>query len=143
MNAAVLSMLRQRPPFLFVSSFERLAGEIGVQTIYHVTGAEPFFEGHFPGEPVFPGVLTIEAMAQAARIALADHFGSRKAGYLVGVERARFSKPIIPPNDLRITARLEQVDTALQRGFITARCTAFIGRKRAAKADVNLSIRDQ
>ncbi len=141
MNAPILSLLRQRPPFLFVSSYEPLP-EGGVETIYHVSGAEPFFEGHFPGEPVFPGVLIIEAMAQAARVALAHQFGERKAGLLAGVSKARFSKPVIPPQDLRIRAVLQDVDQVLATNFASAKCTAFIGRQRAARADVQLSIRE-
>jgi 3-hydroxyacyl-[acyl-carrier-protein] dehydratase len=141
MNAPIQSLLRQLPPFLFVSSYESL-GEEGIETTYHVSGAEPFFEGHFPGEPVFPGVLIIEAMAQAARIALADQFGERKAGFLAGVSKARFSKPVIPPQNLRIRAVLQDPNQVLVTNFANAKCTAFIGRHRAARADIQLSIRE-
>lgn len=141
MNAPILSLLRQRPPFLFVSSYTCL-NDTSIESIYHVTGAEPFFEGHFPGEPVMPGVLIIEAMAQAARIGLAEYFGSRKSGFLAGVDKVRFTKPVTPPNDLRIVVNLTDVDTALDTNFAHAKCTAFVGRDRAARADIKLLIRE-
>lgn len=141
MNAPILSLLRQRPPFLFVSTYKPL-DDTSIETIYHVTGAEPFFEGHFPGEPVMPGVLIIEAMAQAARIALAEYFGSRKSGLLAGVDKVRFTKAVVPPNDLRVVVKLTDPDQALQSNFANAKCTAFVGRDRAARADIQLLIRE-
>ncbi len=141
MNAPILSLLRQRPPFLFVSTYT-LVDDLTAETVYHMTGAEPFFEGHFPGEPVFPGVLMVEAMAQAARIALAAHHGTRRAGFLAGIDKVRFNKPVVPPQDLRIVARLEDAGPAEGQGFASAKCTAFVGTQRAARADILLSIRE-
>lgn len=137
MNAPVLSVLRQRPPFLFVDSYRVLEGDGHVEARFRFSGEESYFAGHFPGDPIVPGVLLIEAMAQAARLALAERFGRMRHGFLSTVERARFNKPVRPPEEIRVVAKL---GADRDENFATAACTIFIGAARAARADITLSI---
>ena len=134
--------LRQRDPFLFVQGFVPLDADdraAGVATTLTLSGDEPFFAGHFPGEPVVPGVLLIEAMAQAARVALAYRTGLPSPGYLAVVEKTRFTHRLVPPVRLRITARLP--GAAIGADFVRAQCAVFQGRIRACRADLVLSLR--
>jgi 3-hydroxyacyl-[acyl-carrier-protein] dehydratase len=136
------TILRHCQPFLFVDSFKPLADDSGVETSYRYTGDEEFFSGHFPGDPIVPGVLLIEAMAQAARLALIWRLDSLSFGNLVGISRARFNKIIRPSATVRFLARVTAIpDTSDDSGFFGASCTAFFGNERAARADLTLSVR--
>jgi 3-hydroxyacyl-[acyl-carrier-protein] dehydratase len=133
--------LRQRDPFLFAKGFLPLDPEdpaAGIAATFTFTGDEPYFAGHFPGEPVVPGVLLIEAMAQAARVALAYRDGHPSPGFLAAVERTRFNHRLTPPADLRITARLN--GDGAESDFVRAQCAVFQGRTRACRADLALSL---
>ena len=102
----IKEILPHRYPFLFIDRVIELkdASAVGIKC---VTANEPFFQGHFPGKAVMPGVLIIEAMAQLGGILLLakpEHRG--KLAYLVTIERARFRKPVVPGDQLRIEAEL-------------------------------------
>ena len=98
-----LRMLPHRYPFLMVDRVVEIAGG-RARTIKNVSHNEPFFVGHFPGNPVMPGVLIIEALAQSAAIlALAElKSETQRMFVLTGVEKARFRRPVLPGDQLEM-----------------------------------------
>lgn len=115
-SKSVHEMLPQKSPFAFVDEILELnmgdkdaADETArfpsLVAVWHLTGEEAFFKGHFPGNPVLPGVLQIESMAQAAtlltKIAMKDEVAGKRPAFM-GVEQCRFKSPAVPPVDLTI-----------------------------------------
>ena len=110
MTADPVALLPHRPPFRFVDAVDRLAPGESVEARYRVTGDEAFLAGHFPGNPVFPGVLQLEALAQAGAIALLSD--ERYAGSLPlfgGVEGVRFRRIVRPGDELTLAVTLERL----------------------------------
>lgn len=108
----VFVYLPHRYPFLLVDRvLECRPGEF-LRGLKNVTVNEPFFQGHFPGRPVMPGVLIIEAMAQAAGILAFRTAGEKpdeeSTFYFVGIDRARFRAPVVPGDQLVLEARFER-----------------------------------
>ncbi len=99
----IRKILPHRYPFLLVDSIVELEAE-RIVGIKNVTVNEPFFQGHFPDFPVMPGVLIVEAMAQAAGVLVLKNISDRdsKLVFLVAIENARFRKPVIPGDTLRL-----------------------------------------
>jgi 3-hydroxyacyl-[acyl-carrier-protein] dehydratase len=136
---AILVRLPHRYPFLLVDRvLELLPGE-SIRAIKNVTYNEPFFPGHFPGRPVMPGVMIIEALAQAAGIlcfvttnVIPDH---NTRFYFVGIDGARFRRPVVPGDQLLLTAQLERSLKGIWR-FSTA---ALVGDEEAAHAQMMLA----
>ncbi len=98
----IQSLLPHRYPFLLVDKVTELEPEKRITGIKNVTINEPFFQGHFPGNPVMPGVLMVEAMAQVAGILAFKSGVSGKAVYFLTVDKARFRKPVLPGDVLRM-----------------------------------------
>jgi 3-hydroxyacyl-[acyl-carrier-protein] dehydratase len=103
-------LLPHRPPFLFVDWVDEVVpGERAVAR-YRVTGDEAFLAGHFPGNPVFPGVIQLEALAQAGAVAvLADPRFSGRLPLFGGVEKVRFRRMVRPGDELVLTVELERL----------------------------------
>jgi beta-hydroxyacyl-ACP dehydratase FabZ len=106
--AEILKILPHRYPFLLVDRILEVEKGKRIVGIKNVTFNEEFFQGHFPGNPVMPGVLIIEAMAQVAAIGLLgvvpEH--EKKLLYLSGVDRCKFRRPVLPGDQLRIEAEI-------------------------------------
>ena len=100
----IMKMLPHRYPFLLVDRIVELEEGKRVVGIKNVTINEPFFQGHFPGHPIMPGVLIIEAMAQVSGILamLTDKISNDKVTYFTGIDNARFRKPVVPGDVLRL-----------------------------------------
>ena len=136
---AIMVRLPHRYPFLLVDRvLELLPGE-SIRAVKNVTYNEPFFPGHFPGRPVMPGVMIIEALAQAAGIlcfvttnVIPDH---NTRFYFVGIDGARFRRPVVPGDQLLLTARLERSLKGIWR-FSTA---ALVDDEEAAHAQMMLA----
>ena len=96
--AVVLKMLPHRYPFLMVDRVIDIQGDLHGIGIKNVTINEPQFQGHFPGNPVFPGVLMIEGMAQTAGVmcVAATRSGSPKSVFFLTIDKAKFRKPVLP-----------------------------------------------
>ena len=110
---AILERLPHRYPFLLVDRVLELRPGESIRALKNVTYNEPFFPGHFPGRPLLPGVIIIEALAQAAGILC---FASASITpndetrfYFVGIDKARFRKPVAPGDQLVLTAQIERV----------------------------------
>jgi 3-hydroxyacyl-[acyl-carrier-protein] dehydratase len=107
---AVLARLPHRYPFLLIDRvLERgeRDGQLFVKALKNVTINEPFFQGHFPGRPIMPGVLQIEALAQASIFLLEDQMPEGALAFLAGVDGVRFKKPVVPGDQLILESRLE------------------------------------
>ena len=98
------SVLPHRYPLLLVDHVLELVPGQRVVAIKNVTRNEPFFDGHFPGNPIMPGVLVIEAMAQTAALLLLHEMEDRdqKVLFFSGIEKARFRRPVVPGDQLRM-----------------------------------------
>ena len=107
---AVLERLPHRYPFLLVDRILERGERDGlpfVRALKNVTINEPFFQGHFPGRPIMPGVLQIEALAQASIFLLEDQMPAGSLAFLAGVEAVRFKKPVVPGDQLILESNLE------------------------------------
>jgi 3-hydroxyacyl-[acyl-carrier-protein] dehydratase len=136
MSLDVREVLPHRYPFLLVDAFVSLDGD-AFECLKNVSNNEPYFDGHFPGEPVMPGVLIVEALAQAAAVGLRAReggTGERAAiGYLTGIERARFRRKVVPGDQLRLTGRI----TRFRRGLCSVDAVAMVGDEVAAEATLS------
>ena len=101
----ILDSLPHRYPFLLVDRVLEMEREKRIVAIKNVTINEPFFQGHFPGHPVMPGVLIVEAMAQAGAVLLLHDLPGRndKLVYFTGIDGARFRRAVVPGDQLRLT----------------------------------------
>ena len=107
---AVLARLPHRYPFLLVDRILERGerdGQPYVKALKNVSVNEPYFQGHFPGRPIMPGVLQIEALAQASIFLLEDQMPEGSLAFLAGVEGVRFKKPVVPGDQLILESQLE------------------------------------
>lgn len=130
----IMEYLPHRYPFLLVDRISEFVKGEKVVGIKNVTINEPFFQGHFPGHPIMPGVLILEAMAQVGGVYayLAGEVETDKVPYFVGIDQARFRRPVLPGDVLRLELTL----ASLKRGIYTFAGRAFVGDKLAAEAEL-------
>ncbi|MCS7197764.1 MAG: 3-hydroxyacyl-ACP dehydratase FabZ [Candidatus Bipolaricaulota bacterium] len=127
-------ILPHRYPFLFVDRILEW-GERRVRALKNVTGNEPFFQGHFPERPIMPGVLILEGMAQTVGLLVSRERPGRY-GYLVGVDRARFRRPVHPGDQLIYEAELKRS----REGFYRAWACATVHGTIVAEALLSIAI---
>jgi 3-hydroxyacyl-[acyl-carrier-protein] dehydratase len=100
----ILKILPHRYPFLLIDRVVELVRMKSIVALKNVTITEPFFQGHFPDQPIMPGVLIVEAIAQAGGLLLLTEVPNRDEMLMVftGIEKARFRRPVVPGDQLRI-----------------------------------------
>lgn len=110
----IMDCIPHRYPFLLVDRIIEFEKEVSIKGIKNVTFDEWFFQGHFPGNPVMPGVLTIEAMAQTAGVlAMKSSDRGNERVYFMSIEKAKFRKPVAPGDQLRF-----EVEVIHRRGQV-------------------------
>jgi 3-hydroxyacyl-[acyl-carrier-protein] dehydratase len=135
--ACILHLLPHRYPFLLVDRVIELEPHQRIRALKNVTFNEPFFQGHFPGRPVMPGVLVIEAMAQAGGLLTQlsqprDACQEGKLFYLVKVDNARFNRMVVPGDQLDIEVSVKRVI----RNMALYACSARVDGKVVASAEI-------
>ncbi len=135
----ILKTLPHRYPFLLVDKIEEVSPD-KVKGYKCVSFNEPFFQGHFPGNPVMPGVLIVEAMAQAgAFLVLMNPDYKNKLAYLIGIDKARFRKPVFPGSKLDLEAELMRF-----RGNVgKIKTRALVEGEVVAEAEIMFSLGDK
>jgi len=138
----IMRILPHRFPFLMVDRILEMEPGKRIVGIKNVTINEPFFQGHFPGHPVMPGVLIIEAMAQVAGILAylsSDEEIRNKVSYFMAIDNARFRKPVVPGDQLR----LEMETTMNRRGIWGFNGKGYVQEKLVADADLKATFADK
>ncbi|MGN0155605.1 MAG: 3-hydroxyacyl-ACP dehydratase FabZ [Lachnospiraceae bacterium] len=133
----IMEIIPHRHPFLLIDTIEEL--EPGVRAVGKkcVTYDEPYFSGHFPGNPVMPGVLIIEALAQtgaAAILSLPENKG--KTAYFAGIDKAKFKQMVLPGDVLTLETKIIKVKGPIGVG----EAVATVNGKLAAKAELTFAI---
>lgn len=131
----VMALLPHRYPFLLIDEIVDIDGDSSAVGIKNVTVNEPHFTGHFPGQPVMPGVLIIEAMAQTAGAICLHNAGGGMPSlvYFMTIDNAKFRRPVVPGDRLEIHVRKLK-----QRGNIWRfACEAKVGESKAADAEIS------
>jgi 3-hydroxyacyl-[acyl-carrier-protein] dehydratase len=135
----IQSILPHRYPFLLVDRVLDIEPNVRITAIKNVTMNEQFFVGHFPGNPVMPGVLIIEAMAQTAGILAYKSGIQGRHVYFLTIEKAKFRKPVTPGDQLRF-----EVKVVHSRGSVWKFSgEAYIGDKLAAEAEFSAMVTDR
>jgi beta-hydroxyacyl-ACP dehydratase FabZ len=134
----IMEILAHRYPFLLVDRIIELEPGDRIKALKNVTINEPYFQGHFPGKPVMPGVLIIEAMAQAGGIlAYESNSASHRDVliYFMGMDKVRFRKPVVPGDQLIFEAKITKMRTKVAK--MTG--TAFVDNQLVAEAELMAS----
>ncbi|NVD27347.1 3-hydroxyacyl-ACP dehydratase FabZ [Parasphingorhabdus flavimaris] len=137
----VMAVLPHRYPMLLVDRVEELIKDESIRAIKAVTINEGFFQGHFPGRPIMPGVLIVEALAQAAGVLAMESFdmvGSGKLVYFMAIDGAKFRQPVEPGCLLSLNVKFEQKRARVCKFS----GQAMIGDKLAAEANFTAMIAD-
>jgi 3-hydroxyacyl-[acyl-carrier-protein] dehydratase len=139
----VLDYLPQRYPLLMVDRVLEFEAGKRILTLKNVSNNEPHFLGHFPGRPIMPGVLILEAMAQASGILVFRTLGGKPDAnnvyYYAGIDKARFKRPVVPGDRLEI----ESLILAHKRGIWKFSCLARVDGAVAAEAEILVTERIQ
>src|ERR1700744_5098397 len=134
----ILDFLPHRYPFLLIDRIVEFEPAKRLVAIKNVTINEPFFEGHFPGFPIMPGVLMVEAMAQAGGALLLTEIPDRESKLMVftGIERARFRRPVVPGDQLRIVVEV----LAWRSSAVRMEGKAYVGEKLVCEAVISCAV---
>lgn len=137
----IQAILPHRYPFLLVDRIIEYDPGKRVVGIKNVTLNEPFFAGHFPGAPVMPGVLIVEAMAQTAGVMMLANLPDResKLVFFTGIDGAKFRRPVVPGDQLR----LELTVLRLRSRYIKLRGEAYVDGEMAAEAEISSALVDR
>lgn len=106
-----MRMIPHRYPLLLIDRIENMISDVTATGIKNVSMAEPVFQGHFPTDPVLPGVMIIEAMAQTAAVLVVHTLGAAFEGklvYFMSVDNARFRRPVVPGDQLQLIVRKDR-----------------------------------
>lgn len=138
----IMRFLPHRYPFILVDRVLALEPGKRIRALKNVTINEPFFQGHFPGTPIMPGVLILEAMAQAGGVLVIESLPPEKHGslvYFMGIDKARFRQPVVPGDQL-----IFEIDMIKSRGKAAKLSgVATVDGNRVAEAEVLASIGEQ
>ncbi|WP_137892112.1 3-hydroxyacyl-ACP dehydratase FabZ [Ramlibacter sp. 2FC] len=137
----ILKQLPHRYPFLLVDRVLELEKGKRIKALKNVTMNEPFFTGHFPHRPVMPGVLMLEALAQAAALLAFDTMGeapdSKSVYYFAGIDGARFKRPVEPGDQLTLEVTLDR----MKAGIFKFGARALVGEETAVEAELMCTMR--
>ena len=135
----ILKLLPHRYPFLMIDKVKELEPKKRVVAIKNVSNNEPQFQGHFPGRPIRPGVLILEAFAQAAVVMMlaADADApENQVYYYLGIDNARFKKPVVPGDQLELEVMFDRA----MRGIGKFSCIARVAGEVVAEASILCTI---
>ncbi len=138
----IMEMLPHRYPFLLVDRVIEVEPGASLSAIKNVSINEPFFQGHFPGQPIMPGVLILEAMAQATGLlSFSGMVDAHKSSMyiLVGIDKARFRGQVVPGDQLQLKVTLKRN----MRGIGMFECKALVDDKVVAEAEIMCSAQDR
>ncbi len=137
----ILAKLPHRYPILLVDRVLELEKGVRIKALKNVTINEPFFTGHFPSRPVMPGVLMLEALAQASALLSFESSGTDPGDdtvvYFVGIDGARFKRPVEPGDQLVLESWIERA----RAGIVKYRCKASVGGETAVEAELMCTMR--
>jgi 3-hydroxyacyl-[acyl-carrier-protein] dehydratase len=137
----ILKQLPHRYPILLVDRVIEIDKGVRIRAIKNVTINEPFFTGHFPHRPVMPGVLMLEALAQAAALLAFDMLGvvpdDKTVYYFAGIDGARFKRPVEPGDQLLLDVTLERQ----KAGIFKFKARALVGEELAVEAELMCTMR--
>lgn len=138
LNASqIMEIIPHRQPFMLLDTIEEMEPGKRVRARKCVSYNEPFFAGHFPGEPVMPGVLIVEAMAQAGAVAMLSQPQMKgKTAYFAGINTAKFKQKVVPGNVLDLVVEIVKVKGPIGIG----KGTASVDGKMAASAEIMFAI---
>ena len=133
----IKAIIPHRYPFLLIDRVEELVEGQKIVAYKNVTANEEFFNGHFPQEPVMPGVLIIEAMAQAGAVAILSMEEYKgKTAYFGGIDRAKFRQKVVPGDTLRLEVEIVKLKKVAGIG----KGVAYVNGKKAAEAELTFMI---
>src|ERR1700693_5473587 len=140
----IFHILPHRFPFLLIDRVIEIQRKQRIVAIKNVTINEPFFAGHFPNLPIMPGVLIVEAIAQAGGALLLTEVEDRADKLMVftGIERARFRRPVVPGDQLRIEVELKSWRARPRMIAVRMEGIVYVGVKRVAEAVVSCQLVD-
>ncbi|MBB6216363.1 3-hydroxyacyl-[acyl-carrier-protein] dehydratase [Anaerosolibacter carboniphilus] len=139
-NMEIQKIIPHRYPFLLVDRIEEVEAGKKAIGIKNVTINEPFFQGHFPGNPIMPGVLIVEAMAQVGAVAMMSLEENKgKLGVFAGIDELRFKRQVVPGDTLRMEVEM----IALKRNIGKAQATAYVGEDVACKGILTFALINQ
>ena len=137
----ILKQLPHRYPFLLVDRVLEIEKGVRIRALKNVTMNEPFFTGHFPHRPVMPGVLMLEALAQAAALLAFDTLGETPDDttvyYFAGIDGARFKRPVEPGDQLILEVTLDR----MKAGIFKFKSRAMVGEQLAVEAELMCTMR--
>lgn len=134
---AIQEIIPHRYPFLLIDRVDEVEAGQSCVAVKNVSFDEPYFQGHFPGEPVMPGVLIIEAMAQAGAVAILSLEQYRgKTAYFGGIKNARFKRKVVPGDQLRLEVKISSMRMNMGLGI----GTAYVGDEVAASGELIFAV---